>query len=254
MGIASAGYILGGARAAFAAAASPAPEGAATSPALAPATTIFRHVPRNSYTAVNPEANVIAMTFDDGPHKTLTPKLLDILKNRNVSATFYVIGSQVTAHPDIARRIVAEGHEIANHSWTHPSFFKLSTEAVRRELKRTENIIQEVTGVKATSYRPPFGAITTAQKKWIYEEFGYPTIMWDVDPMDWRRPGASVVTQRILDGTRKGSIVLAHDIHPGTIEAMPAAIDGLKAREFQFLTVSELLATDRTAVEVTSAE
>jgi len=232
----------------------PVPDEVSSRTASLPAARIFRHVPRNSYTAVNPEANVIALTFDDGPHKTLTPKLLDILKSRNVRATFYVLGSLVQAHPDIARRIVAEGHEIANHTWTHPYLSRLSREAVRRELQRTEDIILEVTGVKPTNYRPPYGAITAAQKQWIYEEFGYPTIMWDVDPLDWRRPGASVVAQRILDGTRKGSIVLAHDIHPGTIEAMPATIDGLKARGFQFLTVKELLLLDRTAVEITSAE
>ncbi len=230
------------------------PDATATAQTPPPATTVYRNIPRNSYTAVNPENDVIALTFDDGPHKTLTPKLLDVLKSRNVRATFYVLGSLVQTHPDIARRIVAEGHEIANHSWTHPYFSRLSREAVQRELRRTEDIIKEVTGVTTKNYRPPYGAITSSQKQWIYEEFGYPTIMWDVDPLDWRRPGASVVAQRILDGTRKGSIVLAHDIHPGTIEAMPAAIDGLKARGFQFLTVSELLARDRTAVEATSVE
>jgi peptidoglycan/xylan/chitin deacetylase (PgdA/CDA1 family) len=92
--------------------------------------------------------------------------------------------------------------------------------------------------------RPPYGSITPRQKKWINQEFGYKIALWDVDPLDWRRPGPSVVCNRIVKNTRAGSIVLAHDIHPGTIEAMPSALTQLEAKGFKFVTVSELIAME----------
>lgn len=198
--------------------------------------------PAVSYSAVHVQGPFIAMTFDDGPSEKLTPELLDLLARHHLRATFFVIGKNVVEHPEILQRAAREGHEIANHSWSHPAFGKMSDEKVRAELQKTDDAIRAAIGKRPTLMRPPYGSITARQKKWIHEEFGYQTILWDVDPLDWKRPGPAVVTSRILKGTREGSIVLAHDIHPGTIKAMPETFDQLEARGFKFVTVSELIA------------
>jgi len=217
---------------------SPAPSGIAatiTRPASAAS-------PAISYSAVHVDGPFIAMTFDDGPSAKLTPELLDILAAHHVHATFFVIGKNVVDHPEILQRAVREGHEIANHSWSHPSLGKMRDDKVRAELQKTDDAIEAAIGTRPVLMRPPYGSITTRQKQWIREEFGYRTILWDVDPLDWKRPGPSVVTSRIVRETRPGSIILSHDIHPGTIKAMPATFDQLEEKGFKFVTVSELIA------------
>lgn len=189
----------------------------------------------------------IAITFDDGPHGTLTPKLLDMLAARKAKATFFVVGQCVAEFPDILKRAAREGHEIASHSWSHPNLGKMSDEAVRNELRRTDDAIKNAIGVRPTLMRPPYGSITSRQKGWIHDEFGYKVIIWDVDPFDWKRPGSSVVTSRIVNQTKSGSIILVHDIHPASVEAMPETLDQLQAKGFKFVTVSELIAMERPA-------
>lgn len=184
----------------------------------------------------------VAMTFDDGPHSSNTPRLLDILRQRNIKATFYVIGKNVDMYPHLTRRIVAEGHEIGNHTYTHPNLKKLSAAQVRNEMTKTRAAIVRATGVQPRTMRPPYGALFQAQRVRIMEEFGYPTIMWAVDPKDWQRPGVSVVRDRILSDTTNGSIILAHDLHAPTIDAMPSTLDGLLKKGYRFVTVSQLLA------------
>jgi peptidoglycan/xylan/chitin deacetylase (PgdA/CDA1 family) len=117
----------------------------------------------------------------------------------------------------------------------------MSDESVRRQLQQTDDAIKNATGKRPTLMRPPYGSITAREKRWIHDEFGYDIILWDVDPYDWKRPGPAVVRARILKETRPGSIVLSHDIHPGTIEAMPSTFDELEAKGFKFVTVSELI-------------
>lgn len=194
-----------------------------------------------SFSSVRNEGNYIALTFDDGPHPKNTPRLLDMLRQRNIKATFYVIGNSVNLYPSIARRIVAEGHEIGNHTYNHPNLTKLSNTKVRQELDTTREAIIRATGVQPRTMRPPYGALRTSQREMIHSEYGYPTIMWDVDPLDWKRPGTAVVKSRILNGTRSGSIVLAHDLHSTTVDAMPTTLDALLAKGFRFVTVSQLL-------------
>jgi len=183
----------------------------------------------------------IALTFDDGPSAALTPKLLDMLAARRLKATLFVVGQNAADHPDILKRAVREGHEIANHSWSHPNLGKMSDDGVRRELQKTDDAIVAATGKRPTLMRPPYGSITAAQKKWIHQEFGYRIIIWDVDPLDWKRPGPAVVTSRILNQTKAGSIILVHDIHPPTIDAMPRTFDQLIEKGFKSVTVTELL-------------
>jgi peptidoglycan-N-acetylglucosamine deacetylase len=193
---------------------------------------------------VHVDGPYIAMTFDDGPSAKLTPKLLDLLAAHHIKATFFLIGQNVAESPEIVAREEREGHEIANHSWSHPSLAKLSDDAVRGQLRKTEDAIRSAAGHAPTLLRPPYGSITPRQKKWINQEFGYKIVLWDVDPLDWRRPGPSVVCNRIVKNTRAGSIILAHDIHPGTIEAMPCVLNQLEAKGFKFVTVSELIAME----------
>lgn len=195
-----------------------------------------------TFNSVHVDGPYIAMTFDDGPSEKLTPKLLDLLAAHHMKVTFFVVGQCVAEHPEIVKRAASEGHEIANHSWSHPDLGKMSDEGVRRELQKTDDAIKAAIGSRPTLFRPPYGSVTARQKNWINAEFGYRTIIWDVDPLDWKRPGPSVVRDRILRETRPGSIILSHDIHPPTIEAMPGTFDELEAKGFKFVTVSELIA------------
>jgi len=197
--------------------------------------------PAITFSSVHVDGPYIAMTFDDGPSAVLTPKLLDLLAAHHIKATFFVIGENVAEHPEIVARAAREGHEIGNHSWSHPNLGKMSQESVRSQVQRTDDAIKSATGKPPALLRPPYGSITEREKRWIHDEFGYEIILWDVDPLDWKRPGPAVVRSRILKETRPGSIVLSHDIHPGTIEAMPSTLDELEAKGFKFVTVSELI-------------
>jgi peptidoglycan/xylan/chitin deacetylase (PgdA/CDA1 family) len=197
--------------------------------------------PRITFSSVNVDGPYIAMTFDDGPSAKLTPKLLDLLAAHHIKVTFFVIGENVVQYPELLRRAAREGHEIGNHSWSHPYLAKMSDEGVRQQLQKTDDAIKNATGARPMLMRPPYGSLTARQKKWIHDEFGYQIILWDVDPLDWKRPGPTVVCNRIVKETRPGSIVLSHDIHPGTIEAMPSTLDQLEAKGFKFVTVSELI-------------
>lgn len=191
--------------------------------------------------AIRTPSPVVGMTFDDGPHPSLTPKLLDMLRARGLRATFYLIGNRVVQWPDIVRRIAAEGHEIGNHSWSHPNLANYSDAKVMDEIDRTSDAIFKVTGRPPVTFRPPYGAFTRRQRLMLYEARNLPTILWSVDPQDWRRPGASVVTSRILAGSKPGAIILSHDIQKGTVQAMPQTFDGLAGRGMRFVTVSQMM-------------
>src|SRR5438128_9029551 len=160
---------------------------------------------------VHVDGPYVAMTFDDGPSAKLTPKLLDLLAAHHIKATFFLIGQNVAQKPDIVAREVGEGHEIANHSWSHPNLAKMSDDGVRDQLHKTEDAIRSASGNRLTLLRPPYGSITARQKKWINQEFGYKIVLWDVDPLDWRRPGSNVVCNRIIKMARASSIILAHE-------------------------------------------
>ncbi len=194
-----------------------------------------------TFSRVLVSGNFIAITFDDGPHPQNTPRLLDILRARNVKATFYVIGRSVDLYPQIVRRTVAEGHEVGNHSHTHRLLSKLSDSELRTEMARCRDAVSRAAGVTPRTMRPPYGGLLQRQRELVHAEFGYPTILWSVDPLDWKRPGPGVVTSRIIAGTNAGGIVLAHDLHSQTVDAMPATLDGLLRRGFKFVTVSQLL-------------
>lgn len=198
-----------------------------------------------SWSSGTSNGKYIAITFDDGPVASNTTRLLNMLKQRNIKATFYVLGPRVKSNQGLMRRMVAEGHEVGNHTWTHTKLTTLSDSGVRSELKRTEDAIIEATGIKPRTMRPPYGALSTRQRSMVFNEFGYPTILWDVDPEDWKKPGPSVIKNRILSKTKAGSIILLHDLHSASVDSVPATVDALLRQGYKFVTVSQLLAMSK---------
>jgi peptidoglycan-N-acetylglucosamine deacetylase len=210
--------------------------------------------PAATYSSAHVEGPYIAMTFDDGPSPETTPRLLDLLKQRNIKATFFLIGQNAAENPDLVRRILAEGHEIGNHSWTHPQFSKLSDDRVNDEITKTQDTIKSETGFTPTLLRPPYGAITKRQREWIEHKYGLNIVLWSVDPFDWKRPGGAAIEQRIVSGARPGAIILSHDIHRQTVDAMPATLQVLAEKGFKFVTVSQLLAMNHPLPPGTTSE
>jgi len=194
-----------------------------------------------SLTAVQTTRPRVALTFDDGPHPQNTPGLLDILAQYRARATFYVIGQNARRYPEIMRRIVAEGHEIGNHTMSHPTLSQLGDASVLHEVDRTQETVWRIVGAVPVTMRPPYGAFTPRQMRMLFDQRNLPTVVWSVDPQDWRRPGVSVVADRMVQGARPGSVILAHDIHGPTIRAVPAVLQGLMARGLEPVTLSELL-------------
>jgi peptidoglycan/xylan/chitin deacetylase (PgdA/CDA1 family) len=217
------------------------PEPKPASAADAPAASSQKH----TYTQCYVEGPYIAMTFDDGPHGVQTPRLLEMLKQRSIKGTFYCVGQCVAEYPEIAKRIVDEGHEIASHSWSHPNLIPMSESSVRDQLERTHQVIKQATGVEPKTFRPPFGNFTLRQRNWAAATYGYKTILWDVDTLDWQHRNPARTESIALSKTRSGSIILQHDIHKTTVDAMPSTLDGLLAKGFKFVTVTELIAMDR---------
>jgi len=242
--------------AASAPAATPAPATPAPTiapPASGPSVTLTTTgvAPRLTYSRLNVDGPYIAMTFDDGPSGPNTPKLLDLAAQKHIKLTFFLIGENAAHYPQLVQRELAEGHEIGNHSYTHPDLAKMSDDAVHAEIQKTQDAIIGASGYRPILMRPPYGAITARQKLWIAKDFGVKLILWDVDPLDWKNPGPDVVADRIIAATRPGSIILSHDIHSGTVAAMPKVFDTLLAKGFRFVTVSQLIAMDKGPVKST---
>ncbi|MCF6469103.1 polysaccharide deacetylase family protein [Nonomuraea sp. MG754425] len=188
----------------------------------------------------------VALTFDDGPGEH-TWRLLDMLGSRDVKATFFVVGQMVAADKGghLVRRIVNDGHEIGNHSWSHPALAGLPLEAVRKELEHTGEIVRRLTGVQMRVMRPPYGSTDDDVAAETRRE-GLAQILWNVDTMDWRDRVSAVVARRAGKAT-PGSIVLMHDIHRSTVDAVPEILDTLGRKGFTFVTVSELYGKTPTA-------
>ncbi|HEY5742671.1 MAG TPA: polysaccharide deacetylase family protein [Terrimicrobiaceae bacterium] len=197
-----------------------------------------------SYNSCTVEGPYIAMTFDDGPNPQLTPKLLDMLKERGLKATFFVVGKNVEEFPEIVRRMSEEGHEVANHSWSHVALTKIGGESFRKQIENTNDSIARVTGKRPILMRPPYGATSALLNRRLTEQFGMKVILWSVDPLDWKYRNANRVYNHIVQNTHPGSIILTHDIHATTVAAMPATFDSLLAKGYKFVTVSELIAME----------
>lgn len=185
--------------------------------------------------------NRLAITFDDGPTPGVTERVLEELKKRNLRATFFMIGSRVNAAPDLAKRVFEEGHEVCNHSYTHPKLSALPEEKVREEIVRTQEAIEKATGHRPVWLRPPYGAFRNKEQGPIAEAEGLGIAYWSIDPRDWSQPGAQHITDTIISQARPGSIILCHDLHPQTADAVPGILDRLIERDYEFINVSGFL-------------
>jgi peptidoglycan/xylan/chitin deacetylase (PgdA/CDA1 family) len=183
----------------------------------------------------------LALTFDDGPDRRHTPRLLDILAERGVKATFYVVGRAAAYSPHIIQRMVAEGHEIGNHSWSHPVMSGYSRNAIQKEILRTNQAVFDASGLVPKTFRPPYGAFQMHQRFALMQDLNMPTVLWSVDPEDWRYPGRQYITDFITRRSQPGSIVLTHDIHGPTVRSFLETLDNLIERGFNFVTISELV-------------
>ncbi|KFG02033.1 hydrolase [Streptomyces scabiei] len=179
----------------------------------------------------------VALTFDDGPVKD-TQRLLGILKDRDVRATFYAVGTNVQKNPSTVRDAALADHQIGNHSWDHADLTKLSATKIKSQFSRTDTVIKQATGKKPTTVRAPYGAHNAA----VRSAAGRPLVHWSVDTLDWKYRDSARLVKYVNAETRPGDIVLMHDIHKTTVDAVPGIIKALKARGFHFVTVDQLFA------------
>ncbi|MEU6945767.1 polysaccharide deacetylase family protein [Streptomyces sp. NPDC046316] len=184
----------------------------------------------------------VALTFDDGPDPVHTRRILEILDRYGVRATFFCVGHHVAALPDEVRRIAAAGHELGNHSWSHPFLPDLTPDQLREQIDRTTEAVARLTGEAPTLFRPPYGALTPEVLAALAD---HPTTMtmWDVDSRDWSRPGPERIAETVLGAAGPGSVVLMHEgagDRGQTVRALPSIIEGLLARDLELATVGEL--------------
>ncbi|GIN89450.1 peptidoglycan-N-acetylmuramic acid deacetylase PdaC [Siminovitchia terrae] len=193
---------------------------------------------------LDPNGKYIALTFDDGPYPKVTPRVLEVLLQYEAKATFFMLGKQVEYYPTIAEQVAKAGHEIASHSYSHTDLTKLSNEAIKQEFNETSNKIETATGMKPTLFRPPYGAYNDEVINYANNN-GDSIILWSVDSLDWKSLNASAVINTVTRDVTNGSIVLLHDIHESTADALPELLASLRNQGYQFITVSELIALQK---------
>lgn len=192
-----------------------------------------------SATTIDPDKPMVALTFDDGPSKH-TARLLDIFATHGGKGTFFVIGNLIDSRADTVKRMSDEGHEVAGHSWNHRQLTKLTSDELTDQLMTTRAKICEVTGVDSTVIRPPYGAFNSDVKK-ICSNLGIVMVNWSVDTLDWKNKNADMVYNAIMSDVKDGDIILCHDLHATTVDAMERVIPDLIEKGYQLVTVSELL-------------
>lgn len=192
----------------------------------------------------------VALTFDDAPDPRYTGRILDVLKDHQVKATFFIVGWRAERYPELLKRILAEGHEIGNHTYDHPYLPDLNTLAFERQIVKTERVIAQVLGTKTQPqlrlFRPPYGEINEDQLKWA-EKHEMTVVNWNVDSLDWKQLDKDQVYKNIVGSVSSGSIILQHagggvgqDLS-GTIGALPNVIHELKNRGYALVTLPDLL-------------
>ena len=192
---------------------------------------------------VETDEKMIALTFDDGPDPTYTPEILDVLSKYNAKATFFVLGKSAEKHPDIIKRQYAEGHELANHTYSHP--YKVNSKALVEELNQTNDIIHNITGFSPNLFRPVGGNYNDQMIR-IAQKEGYKVVIWSwhLDTQDWKNPGVNKITKKVLNGARPGDVVLFHDgggNRKQTIQSLEVILNKLQKKGFKFVTISELM-------------
>jgi len=182
----------------------------------------------------------LAITFDDGPTPGVTERVLAELKKRDIKSSFFMIGQRVAAYPDLAKKVFDDGHEVCNHSFTHPQLSKMPDMAVSLELERCQEAIDKAIGHKPVWCRPPYGAFKKTQGH-LAVALGLGVVYWSVDPRDWSQPGVQKLIDTIPAQSRPGSIILCHDLHPQTADAVPTILDKLLEQGYEFTTISGFL-------------
>jgi peptidoglycan-N-acetylglucosamine deacetylase len=191
----------------------------------------------------------VALTFDDGPDTVYTPPILDVLERMSTPATFYVLGQRAELRPDLTQRMLAVGGEIGNHAYVdaHVDLRQLQPQPLQQSLTMTHDAITSITGQVPVTFRPPFG-FYNSQVLAVAGRFGYTTVLWDVDSLDWQGLKAQQVQANVLPKVRNGSIVLMHAAITaggagltGTVEALPQIINALRQRGLRLVTVREML-------------
>lgn len=177
----------------------------------------------------------VALTFDDGPRRATTERLLDGLRERGAKATFFLIGEQIEANADLVTRMAEEGHQIGNHTWSHQRLDGAHPDEAAQEVERTEAALEALLGGGEYWLRPPYGQVSEDAA------FSVPLVKWSVDPRDWESRDAGKVTRAILEHVEPGSIILLHDIYPTSVDAALRVVDQLQAEGYWFVTVEELL-------------
>ena len=188
---------------------------------------------------IDPNKKMIAFTLDDGPHKTNTLRVVEMFEKYNGRATFFQLGKNVQAYPDIVKTVYEHGFEIANHSWDHPDLRKLDTNAVNKQIVDTQNAIFSITGDEPSLIRPPFGAYNDNVKT-VVKNNGMQIALWTVDTLDWKLKDANKIKDAIVNNAYDGAVVLIHDIHNFTVDGLEMALAELANKGYQFVTLSTL--------------
>ena len=186
---------------------------------------------------IEQEEKYIALTFDDGPKRGTTERLLDGLRERGASATFFLIGTGIEGNEDLIRRMGAEGHQVGNHTWSHVSLKGAAAEILDREIGQTQALLQEILGEGDYWLRPPYGVVDSGAESGI----AVPMVKWSVDPRDWESRNTQKIVQAVLSAVQPDSIVLLHDIYPASVDAALQIIDELQGQGYVFVTVERLL-------------
>jgi peptidoglycan-N-acetylglucosamine deacetylase len=183
----------------------------------------------------------IALTFDDGPWPKTTTQILDILKKNNIKATFFWVGRYLQVYPELGKKVAAAGHAIGNHTWNH-QYIKYNEDGAAREIDRTTALIEKVTGVKTSIFRPPGGILNNGLAAYAQKR-NYAVVMWSADSLDWRTATQSLM-ENVMRQAKSGGIVLMHDgggNRATTVQALPKIIARLRKEGYKFVTVPELL-------------
>lgn len=196
---------------------------------------------------IDPDKPMLALTFDDGP-SAHTDRLLDIFAKHGGKGTFFVVGNLIDSRKTTLRRIAAEGHEIGNHSWNHRQLTNLSDEEVKDQIMMTRAKIYDVTGVDCRIVRPPYGACNDSVRA-VGAQMGVSFVNWSVDTLDWKTKNADAVYKEIMQDASDGAIILCHDLHKTTVDAMERVIPELLAKGYQLVTVSQLMEYSDKALE-----
>lgn len=219
-------------------------------PQVTPSSAPAPEVPSVEVLPIDPEKPMIALTFDDGPSKH-TERLLDIFATHGGKGTFFVIGNILESRPTVLQRMVTEGHEIGGHSWDHRQLTKLNPTDLRNQITTTRDKIREITGLEATLLRPPYGSYNKDVKN-ACVELDTVMINWSLDTLDWKYKDADRIYETIMQEVSDGDIILCHDLHGATVDAMEKVIPQLLQEGYQLVTVSQLL--DRRGDEIQAGE